>query len=318
MKIKKLLLASALLICNLCVLGRNAVVAQEQTDVIDIGQGVHVYTSFSTFYNKDVKVKTSIKASIIDDKKSNVKMAIISTDGSNLDATKEIQSTIFPGSASGETTAKLKWPSSYGIEMQLFDQNAQFYKVAPSNTVDTKSVTSSVGYTIGGGIKISDKPDASALGSVNFLTSVKYDQSDYKTFLTSDTDKKVSWNVSFISAINQGYGPYDRDSSDLTYGNQLFMKSRAASIWAKENFLSDEQMPGLASYGFSPGVIAVIMVDKNVKTPSKLKIQFGRSIDSYNLRRNGLLWVGHLQKNIGYNFSAVNYKIDWENNKLIL
>ncbi|MHA2890536.1 beta-channel forming cytolysin [Bacillus cereus] len=291
--------------------------AEETKNVIDIGQNAKVYTSYSTIYNEDASVKTSIRASFIDDAKSNKQIAIIDTDGSHINADKKIINTDFTGTQPGKMTANLEWASSYQIGMELQDTEAQFYKVLPTNTIDTKSVTSTVGYTLGGGIKLSDKPDGSISSNVNWTTSVKYDQSDYKTFLKSDSDKQIKWNISFASTMNQGYGPYTRDSYDVTYGNQLFMKSRNGSVWAKDNFLSSEEMPGLASYGFSPGVIAVVTADKNITAPSKLRVKFGRTKDSYNLKWNGVAWVGNQEKDINPLYAGTLYEIDWSNHQLI-
>ncbi|OUB07095.1 beta-channel forming cytolysin [Bacillus thuringiensis serovar yunnanensis] len=292
--------------------------AQEQQNVVDIGKNAKVYNSFSTIYNVSSQMKTSIQVSFIEDPNSNKKIAIISTAGSNIAADKRIVDvdTPFP-SEPGENVAGLEWPSSYHIEMELKDNQSQFYKVAPANTVDTKSVTSSVGYTIGSGIKMGDKPDGGISGNVNWSTSVTYNQSDYKTFLAYDSDKKVNWTISFVSAMNQGYGPYDRDSYNPTYGNQLFMKSRNGSVWAKDNFISNEEMPGLASYGFSPAVIAVITTDKDTMTPSKLQIRYGRIKDRYDLKWGGVAWAGDLQKNFNNLWGGTYYEIDWGNHRLI-
>lgn len=37
--------------------------------------------------------------------------------------------------------------------------------------------------------------------------------------------------------VNQNWGPYDRDSWNPVYGNQLFMKTRNGSMKAADNFL---------------------------------------------------------------------------------
>lgn len=317
MKYKRNLLASTLLAVSIFALSKQTTFAQENQNIIDIGQGAKVVQDFSTIYNEDAKIKTSIQASFINDPNSNKKIAIISTAGSNIAADKKIINTSFAGGEPGEYTANLEWPSSYQIKMELNDDHSKFFKAAPANTVDTKTVTSSVGYTIGGGIKVSDKPDGSISGSVAFSTSAQYSQADYKTFLTSDSDKKIDWKISFVSAMNQGYGPYDRDSNNPTYGNQLFMKTRNGSVWAKDNFISNEQMPGLSSYGFSPGVIAVVITDKNETRPSPIKITLGRIKDSYNLKWNGVSWAGNMVKNVNLTYGSVSYKIDWENNRLI-
>ena len=42
--------------------------------------------------------------------------------------------------------------------------------------------------------------------------------------------------------VNQNWGPYDRDSWNPVYGNQLFMKTRNGSMKAADNFLDPKQV----------------------------------------------------------------------------
>ncbi|QWI73027.1 beta-channel forming cytolysin (plasmid) [Bacillus mycoides] len=314
------MIMGTVLSCSMFSFGGNAIFAQEQKrKFVDIGQNAQVINSFSTLYNPQSKMKASLQISFINDPNSDKQIAIINTDGSNIDADNQIIHKQWPGAQSGEASAILEWASSYQIEMELKGEGAQFYKVAPTNTIDAKSVTSSVGYTVGGNIKMSDKPDGGITGGTNWSMSVTYNQPDYKTFLTSDSDKKVNWNVSFVSAMNQGYGPYDRDSNNPTFGNQLFMKSRNQSVWAKDNFLSKNQMPALASFGFSPGMIAVIIADKTITTPSDFKVTYGRTSDLYFMNWTGIgNWAGILKKDDSKMFTYMNYAIDWKNHQLIV
>lgn len=299
-------------------------------DIVEIGeneQKAKVYNNFSTIFDEQKKMKTSLLVSIIDDPYSNKQIAIIKTDGSNINANKYVQGlTDNYGHDAGYMSALLKWASSYNIEMELSNANSQFYKVSPINTVDKKTITSSVGYNIGGEIKVSDKVDGGGSGGMNWSTSTSYDQPDYKTVLETDTANKVQWKVPFISSMNQGYGPYTRESDDSIYRNQLFMKSRNAAYWAKDNFISSDEMPALAAYGFSPGMIAVVVADKSEKT-SNLKVTYTRTSDDYRVDWNSLFngvhgsgsgwWVGGNIKNVNTDKSTHNYVLDWKNHKLI-
>ncbi|HDR4441078.1 hypothetical protein BK720_06610 [Bacillus thuringiensis serovar brasilensis] len=56
------------------------------------------------------------------------------------------------------------------------------------------------------------------------------------------------------------------------------MKSRNAVYWAKDNFISSDEMPALAAYGFSPDMIAVVVADKSEKS-SNLKVTYTRTSD---------------------------------------
>ncbi|WP_265176838.1 leukocidin/hemolysin toxin family protein [Bacillus mycoides] len=105
-------------------------------------------------------MKTSLLVSIIDDPYSNKQIAVIKTDGNNISANKSVEGlTDEYGHEAGYMSSVLKWASSYNIGMELTNENSQFYKVSPINTIDTKTITSSIGYNIGGEIKVSDKAD---------------------------------------------------------------------------------------------------------------------------------------------------------------
>ncbi|PFN14778.1 beta-channel forming cytolysin [Bacillus cereus] len=295
-------------------------------DIEQNGQNAKVYNNFSTLYDEPAKIKTSLLVSIIDDPYSNKQIAVIKTDGSNINANKSVEGlTDEYGHEAGYMSAVLKWASAYNIGMET-GANSQFYKVSPINTIDTKTITSSIGYNIGGEIKVSDKPDGGGSVGMNWSTSTSYTQTDYKTILETDTANKVQWRIPFISTMNQGYGPYDRDSDDSIYRNQLFMKSRNIATWAKDNFISSDEMPALASYGFSPGMIAVVIADKS-EDRSTLKITYARNSDNYRMdwvsSINGLhgsgagWWVGGNIKDVIEMVSVHNYSLDWKNHRLI-
>lgn len=285
----------------------------------DIGKDAKVFNVFSTLDDSQNKMKKSLKVSFIDDPNANKKIALISTDGSNIDADKQIP----PGN--GYMGSILQWSSEYHMGMELSGGSSSFHKVSPINTIDTKTVSSTVGYTVGGTIKIGSSADSSISSGANWSTTTSYNQPDYKTILTKDTSKQVQWEVPFVSAMNQGYGPYTRDSNDSIYGNQLFMKSRNANVWAKDNFLSSNEMPTLAAYNFSPGVLAVITADKSEKT-SNLTVTFKRVSDNYYMDWIAFLggyhasgagwWKGKNEKG-KEKTSSSKYVLDWENHNLI-
>ncbi|MCC2544718.1 beta-channel forming cytolysin [Bacillus thuringiensis] len=296
-------------------------------DIGENGQNAKVYNNFSTLFDEQAKIKTSLLVSIIDDPYSNKQIAVIKTDGSNISANKSVEGlTDEYGHEAGYMSAVLKWASSYNIGMELTNENSQFYKVSPINTIDTKTITSSIGYNIGGEIKVSDKADGGGSVGMNWSTSTSYDQPDYKTVLETDTANKVQWRIPFISTMNQGYGPYNRESDDSIYRNQLFMKSRNAATWAKDNFISSDEMPALASYGFSPGMIAVVIADKS-EDISTFKITYTRNSDDYRMDWTSFFngvhgsgagwWVGGNIKDVSKGISVHNYSVDWKNHRLI-
>lgn len=308
----KSITAVAILLGSLTLNGASISAQVGKNSPIDIGQGAKVYNNLSTRFGNE-KIKTSLSASFIDDPHSNKQIAVITTEGSNIDADRKIS---FPEQDSypGYYRATMHWASSYRVAMEL-NGSGDFFKVSPTNTIDKKTVSSTIGYTIGGAI--GSIPNSSN----NWSTSVSYEQADYKTVLKTDTNKKVEWTVPFVSAMNQGWGPYDRDSFTVNYGNELFSKSRNGQVWAKDNFLSSDQMPALAAYSFSPAVVAVVIADKT-DSFSELTVHLGRTQDSYKLQWHNELfglgfWVGSNEKDTSHATFTTKYILDWKNHKLV-
>ncbi|PYE88566.1 beta-channel forming cytolysin [Bacillus sp. 196mf] len=318
-------------VVNVCsMVSVNAAHADSsRLDTVDIGKNAKIYNSLSTIQDEASQIKTSLHISFIDDPNSDKQIAVLSTEGSNIAAGKKvIPKKGEDGSEAGYKSAILQWASSYHVSFEMIDGKAKFYKVAPVNTIDSKSVTSTVGYNVGGDVTASETPSGKITGGATWSTSASYNQADYKTILDVDTDKKVQWRVPFVSAMNQGYGPYTQDSDEHLYnGNQLFMKSRNGSDYAKDNFISSDQMPSLASYSFSPGMIAVITAEKD-ENVSEVKVKYERTSDNYwmdwyggygNRHGWGVIgcWMGTNFKEQYQVHSTNQYKIDWKNHKLI-
>ncbi|MGO0731975.1 beta-channel forming cytolysin [Bacillus shihchuchen] len=211
--------------------------ADSKGTVENLQNGGKVYNSFKTTYDMKQNIKNSIKVSFIEDPYADKKIAIVTTDGSNIDAKYTING--------GYYNAGLKWPSAYHTEAEITSgDSAQFHKAAPVNTMTSAKVTSEVGYTLGGSVKVgvNDKgpnADASITGSFAWKESVSYDQVDYKTVLETHTDKKLNWKVGFQSFNYPEWGIYNRDSFNTFYGNQLFMKSRSYNE-GTNNFVSKD------------------------------------------------------------------------------
>ncbi len=69
--------------------------------------------------------------------------------------------------------------------------------------------------------------------------------------------------------VNQNWGPYDRDSWNPGYGNQLFMtKTRNGSNQQQRTSLLNKAS-SLLSSGFSPDFATVITMDKSIQTTNK-------------------------------------------------
>ncbi|MCM3736258.1 beta-channel forming cytolysin [Bacillus cytotoxicus] len=290
--------------------------AAHADSIKDIGKGAKVIDSIDVKYNAAENIKNSIKVSFIDDPNTDKKFAIISTEGSN------IGSGFYrtPGDASSYY-ARVEWPSAYktGLEITSND-SAAFYKVSPKNNIETKNVSSTVAYNVGGGLEVKQDTgaSASATAGASWSTTVSYEQPDYKTFLENSTDKKVDWTVEFSKFDNRGYGFYSRDSWSDLYGNQLFMSSRTNPfIGAADNFISNDEFPALVRFGFQPSTLAIVTADKN-ETSTDLSVKQGRLKDNYSLTYIDFRgWVGNNYKDQAFNQVTDNYTIDWKNNKIV-
>ncbi|MCQ6547316.1 leukocidin family pore-forming toxin, partial [Bacillus wiedmannii] len=188
----------------------TSALADSKGTVENLQNGGKVYNSFKTTYDMKQNIKNSIKVSFIEDPYADKKIAIVTTDGSNIDAKYTINGGYYNGG--------LKWPSAYHTEAEITsDDSAQFHKAAPVNTMTSAKVSSEVGYTLGGSVKVgvNDKgpnAEASITGSYAWKESVSYDQADYKTVLETQTDKKLNWKVGFQSFNFPEWGIYNRDS----------------------------------------------------------------------------------------------------------
>ncbi|WP_410993730.1 beta-channel forming cytolysin [Bacillus cereus] len=321
-KYKQTLLATVVtMTLGVSTLGSTAfaaeVVASGQTTPSseEIGQGATVYSNYSVLENSLKDIKTSLKVSIIKDPNSNKQRAVISTDGSRIGANKTLNS------GWNDNQAAIKWASSYDVQMELPnpEQKATFHEISPKDEIREKTVTNSVGYKIGGDIQTS--PAGSVTGEFSWSTNVSYNQADYITRLKKSNAHTVQWSIPFMNAMNGNYGPYDRESSDSIYGNQLFMKSRTKNN-AIDNFIPTEQMPALSAEGFSPGVIAVVEVPKDSEELTDLTVTYTRHSDQYSLSWMNITsyfsnWVGFNTKNVSRADSSQKYTIDWKNHKLI-
>ncbi|WP_240517487.1 beta-channel forming cytolysin [Bacillus pseudomycoides] len=282
----------------------------------EIGSGAKVMTSLDTTYHGNANIKNSIKVSFIDDPTIDKKYAVIATEGSNIGSNLDYREHDY-------YNADLIWTSAFktGLEITSND-SAAFYKVLPKNNIETKNVSSTVAYNVGGGLEVKqENGGVSAGGSVtagaSWSTTVSYDQADYKTFLENSTDKKVDWKVAFDKYYN-GNGFYDRDSSSFN-GNQLFMVTTSGLRSAKDNLVPQDKLPSLTAYGFQPGTIAIITADKDEES-TDLAVKHSRERDVYQMFKP-VGWKGYNEKNINIdpnqNTSVDQYKIDWKNNKIV-
>ncbi|WP_242274129.1 beta-channel forming cytolysin [Bacillus cereus group sp. BfR-BA-01310] len=312
-KLVQALTLATTVISGSLVFNSSSAHADSLKSIEEIGSGAKVMTSLDTTYHNDANIKNSIKVSFIDDPTVDKKYAVISTEGSSIGSNLKYRNISY-------YEADMFWTSAFktGLEITSND-SAAFYKVLPKNSIETKNVSSTVAYNVGGGVEAKqDGAGASATAGASWSTTVSYDQSDYKTFLENSTNKKVDWKVAFDKYYN-GNGFYDRDSWTTFNGNQLFMVTTSGVRSAIDNLVPQDKLPSLTAYGFQPGTIAIITADKN-ENSTDLSVKHSREQDNYGIIKP-VGWKGFNEKNLALseheNTSVDHYQIDWKNNKIV-
>ncbi|PEQ51143.1 beta-channel forming cytolysin [Bacillus cereus] len=311
-KLLQTLALSTMVISGVLVCGNSSTYASSAATIEDIGSNASITHSLNTNFYSNQDIKSSLKASFINDPNTDKKYVILSMDGSNIDSGFN--------RSDGSHHARIYWTSAFNTSLEITSKDsAKFYKVAPKNEIETATVSSTVSYNIGGGLSIVSGDVAVLMGNGAWSDTVTYEQPNYKTFLTNNTDKKVEWKVEFNKFNNRGYGFYTRDSNHILYGNELFMNSRTdPHIEAENNFISNNEFPGIIRFSFQPNMIAVIIANKN-ENLTNLTVKHSRNHDEYRLRYQHLVgWVGTNTKDlITSGGGPFNYKIDWQNNRII-
>ncbi|MGL4991627.1 MAG: beta-channel forming cytolysin [Sarcina sp.] len=263
------------------------------------------YTSTASTSEKNYKA--TVDATFVDDKYSAEQTTILSLKGF-IPANKTI-TTIYKNDG---ISGVMQWPSKYKVEVHnpSVGKSVKIVDSLPKNSIDTKTINNSISYTIGGGIDT--KEGLAALNSnYTFSKSVSYDQPDYKTTQTRDSNELVRWNTDFTET-KDGYG---LNSWNYLYGNEIFMKSRHSGT-ATTNFSNDSELSSLITGGFSPNMGLVLTAPNGVKN-SFIEVTLSKVQDSYFMRSAGTHWVGvNYPDNYFEEKETFKFKIDWKNHKI--
>lgn len=190
---------------------------------------------------------------------------------------------------------------------------------APKNQNEEFQVQQTLGYSYGGDINISNGLSGGLNGSKSFSETINYKQESYRTTIDRKTNhKSIGWGVEAHKIMNNGWGPYGRDSYDPTYGNELFLGGRQSSSNAGQNFLPTHQMPLLARGNFNPEFISVLSHKQNDTKKSKIKVTYQRELDRYTNQWNRLHWIGNNYKNQNTVTFTSTYEVDWQNHTVKL
>nr|7O1Q_A Chain A, Alpha-hemolysin hybridized Abeta [synthetic construct]7O1Q_B Chain B, Alpha-hemolysin hybridized Abeta [synthetic construct]7O1Q_C Chain C, Alpha-hemolysin hybridized Abeta [synthetic construct]7O1Q_D Chain D, Alpha-hemolysin hybridized Abeta [synthetic construct]7O1Q_E Chain E, Alpha-hemolysin hybridized Abeta [synthetic construct]7O1Q_F Chain F, Alpha-hemolysin hybridized Abeta [synthetic construct]7O1Q_G Chain G, Alpha-hemolysin hybridized Abeta [synthetic construct] len=284
-----------------------------KTGTTDIGSNTTVKTGDLVTYDKENGMHKKVFYSFIDDKNHNKKLLVIRTKGT-------IAGQYRVYSEEGANKSGLAWPSAFKVQLQLPDNEvAQISDYYPRNDAEFRHDS---GYEVHHQKLVFFAEDVGSnkgaiIGLMVGGVVIAYVQPDFKTILESPTDKKVGWKVIFNNMVNQNWGPYDRDSWNPVYGNQLFMKTRNGSMKAADNFLDPNKASSLLSSGFSPDFATVITMDRKAsKQQTNIDVIYERVRDDYQLHWTSTNWKGTNTKDKWTDRSSERYKIDWEKEEM--
>lgn len=312
---KKILRITSIL-CTLTLLSSNIALANDLGVSADVtikedGKGITILTQnnkqitnyTATASNSRNGYKATIDTTFVDDKHSDGMTTILSLKGF-----------IPSGKRIYRAAAKygaMEWPSKYKVEVKNLSLNKSVKIVdsIPKNAIDTKIISNSIGYSIGGGVETSQK-SLSLNANYTFSKSVSYEQPDYKTIQMSDDNELASWKTIFTET-QQGY---NLSSWNIMYGNQLFMKTRYRGDY-ETNFLDDSELSTLIAGGFSPNMGLVLTAPNGTKN-SVIEVTLSKVLDTYFMRWADTNWFGFNYGNDNELKQTFKFRINWKDHKI--
>ncbi|MDU6217491.1 MAG: beta-channel forming cytolysin [Staphylococcus aureus] len=180
--------------------------------------------------------------------------------------------------------SKLYWGAKYNVSISSqSNDSVNVVDYAPKNQNEEFQVQNTLGYTFGGDISISNGLSGGLNGNTAFSETINYKQESYRTTLSRNTNyKNVGWGVEAHKIMNNGWGPYGRDSFHPTYGNELFLAGRQSSAYAGQNFIAQHQMPLLSRSNFNPEFLSVLSHRQDGAKKSKITVTYQREMDWEN------------------------------------
>jgi len=281
------------------LLSGNATYVKAET-ITSGGKNAEVYTSSDA--SDTSNVKTTVSASFIKDPNDSNLTTLVSVKG------------FIPSKLTkygGYYNGFMDWTSQYDMVIESIDENkkVKILESIPHNQIEKVDVTETIGYSIGGNVSISSNSESGG-GNANYSVqrSIKYQQPDFKTIQKADNLTKASWSIVF----NKTKEGYDRDSYNILYGNQMFMKSRYYNTGIK-NLVDDKDLSPLISGGFTPDIVTALKAPKDMGK-SIFTVTYKNYQDLYSVKWTGTEWWGSNIKAWEPSSITHTYELDWENN----
>lgn len=309
MKFKNIVKSSVATSITLIMLSNTVDAAQHITPVSEkkVDDKITLYKTTATSDSDKLKISQILTFNFIKDKSYDKDTLILKAAGNIYSGYTQ------PTSDSG-INSQFYWGAKYNVFVSSESKDSvNIVDYAPKNQNEEFQVQQTLGYSYGGDINIINGLTGGLNGSKSFSETINYKQESYRTTIDRKTNhKSIGWGVEAHKIMNNGWGPYGRDSSDSLYGNELFLGGRQSSSNANQNFLPTHQMPILARGNFNPEFISVLSHKQKDVKKSKIKVTYQREMDRYENFWNNLHWIGYNIKNQKRATHTSIYEIDWE------
>ncbi|EDS79310.1 beta-channel forming cytolysin CPB (plasmid) [Clostridium perfringens] len=276
------------------------------------------YQSVDSSSKNEDGFTASIDARFIDDKYSSEMTTLINLTGFMSSKKEDVIKKYNLHDVTNSTA--INFPVRYSISIlnESINENVKIVDSIPKNTISQKTVSNTMGYKIGGSIKIEEnKPKASIESEYAESSTIEYIQPDFSTIQTDHSTSKASWDTKFTETTR---GNYNLKSNNPVYGNEMFMYGRYTNVPATENIIPDYQMSKLITGGLNPNM-SVVLTAPNGTEESIIKVKMERERNCYYLNWNGVNWVGQVYSRLAFDTPNVDshiftFKINWLTHKV--
>ncbi|MGZ1788327.1 leukocidin/hemolysin toxin family protein [Staphylococcus argenteus] len=309
MKIKTLVKSSIATSVALLLFSNSVEAAQHITPVSEkkVDDKITLYKTTATSDNDELNISQILTFNFIKDKSYDKDTLVLKAAGN-------IHSGYKKPNPNDSNYSYFYWGAKYNVSISSESKySVNVVDYAPKNQNEEFQVQQTLGYSYGGDINISNGISGGGNGSKSFSETINYKQESYRTTIDRKTNhKNIGWGVEAHKIMNNGWGPYGRDSYHSTYGNELFLGGRQSSLNAGQNFLPTHQMSILSRGNFNPEFISVLSRKQNDAKVSKVKVTYQREMDRYTNYWNQLHWIGNNYKSQNIATFTSTYEVDWE------
>ena len=152
----------------------------------------------------------------------------------------------------------------------------------PKNKTETVNISETLGYSIGGNFKLSEKQSGGIKGKTNYQKTITYNQENFVTEVTDENSKNIEWRVNANDFLIYG------QHFDASYRN-LFVTTQQAVRTVRDFFIADNELPALVRSGFNPSFVTTLSHEKDSGDTSEFEVTYGRTLDLTQAFQIGLI-----------------------------